>query len=151
MKTRSAALSALALAAGIGLISHVAAQVAITPNQVKWEKSPFSAAELAFLVGHPGKPGPFTLRVRYPAGAKSMPHSHDVDVAVTVLSGTLLYAEGEKFDESKMKAYPAGSFFIERAKVPHYFLVKSDVVFQASANGPQGFTYVDPKDDPRQK
>jgi quercetin dioxygenase-like cupin family protein len=150
MKARSA-LTALAVAVGIGAASFAGAQVAITPNEIKWEKSPFSAAELAFIVGHPGKPGPFTLRVRYPAGGKSLPHWHDVDVAVTVLSGTLLFAEGEKFEQAKMKEYPAGSFLIERAKVPHYFLMKTDVVFQASGVGPQGFTYVNPQDDPRKK
>lgn len=151
MKARSAAFTALALAAGIGVISLVGAQVAMKPNEIKWEKSPFSAAELAYLVGHPAKPGAFTLRVRYPAGGKSMPHWHDVDVGITVVSGTLAYAEGEKYDEAKLKDYPAGSFLIERAKVPHFLLARTDVVFQASAIGPQGFTYVDPKDDPRKK
>jgi quercetin dioxygenase-like cupin family protein len=150
MKAQHAIRVAAALA-GVGLISVVGAQVAIKADQVKWEKSPFSAAELAYLTGHPAKPGPFTLRVRYPAGSKSMPHFHDVDVAVTVISGTLAFAEGSSYDESKLKEYPAGSFLIERAKVPHYFLMKTDVVFQAHAIGPQGFTYVNPKDDPRNK
>jgi quercetin dioxygenase-like cupin family protein len=80
-----------------------------------------------------------------------MPHSHPVDVQVTVLSGTLLHAEGETFDETKLKEYPAGSFFVERANVPHYAVAKTAVVLQGSGIGPFGFTYVNPRDDPRNK
>jgi len=70
---------------------------------------------------------------------------------VTILSGTMLWAEGETFDESKLKEYPAGSFIFEKANVLHYQTAKTAVVFQASGTGPNAFNFVNPKDDPRKK
>ena len=69
-----------------------------------------------------------------------------------MLSGTLFYAEGETFDESKLKEYPAGSFIFEKANVPHYQMAKTvPLCFQASGVGPTAFNFVNPKDDPRKQ
>ena len=70
---------------------------------------------------------------------------------VTVLSGTLLYAEGDKFDAAKLKSYPAGSFVVETPNKPHFMTGKAAVVFQVSVPGKSTFDYVDVKDDPRKK
>jgi len=91
------------------------------------------------------------MRVRYPAGLKAMPHSHPNDTLVTVMSGTLRYAEGTTFDETKLKDYPAGSFLVMRANVPHYEMATSPMEFQAYSTGPQAFIFVDPKHDPNNK
>jgi hypothetical protein len=54
-----------------------------------------------------------------------------------VLSGTLYYANGDQWDESKFKAYPPGSFLIEPAKISHYAMARDDeVVLQATSIGP---------------
>ena len=138
-------------AAAVGSSLSVYAEVGITPDEIKWQRNPATGSEIAVLWGDPSKPVPFVQRVKYGSGFKAMPHSHPVDVQVTVLSGTLYWAEGESFDESKLKAYPAGSFLLERANVPHYQTAKGDVVFQAAGTGPNGFKFVNPKDDPRSK
>ena len=39
---------------------------------------------------------------------------------VAVLSGTLYFASGERWDESKFKAYLAGTFYSELQRSPHY-------------------------------
>jgi quercetin dioxygenase-like cupin family protein len=150
MKPHAVALASIAIASSL-YVSLAQAQVALTPAELKWEPSPTSGAKISFLLGRPSLPGPFIVRVSYPAGAKTPPHSHNIDVAVTVLSGTIAYAEGDRFDEAKLKDFPAGSFYVERANVPHYFAVKTDMVFQASGTGPQSFDYVNAKDDPRNK
>ena len=151
MKARVAALRAMAAMSGLTALTMVYAQV-ITPEQLKFQRNPATGSEIAVVMGDPSKNGPFVLRVKYPPGFKAMPHSHPIDVQVTVLSGTMLWAEGETFDESKMKAYPEGSFILEKANVPHYQVAKTAVVFQASAaTGPNGFKFVNPKDDPRSK
>ena len=149
MKARYVALAAVAAMGGIGAVL-VQAQV-VTPEQLKFQRNPATGSEIATVMGDSSKPAPFVTRVKYPPGFKAMPHSHPIDLQVTVLSGTLLYAEGEKFDESKLKEYPAGSVILEKAHVPHYQMAKGAVVFQASGTGPNAFNFVNPKDDPRKK
>lgn len=134
----------------IGAIVAVVVQAqVVTPEELKFQRNPATGSEIAVVMGDPSKAAPFVLRVKYQQGFKAMPHSHPIDVQVTVLSGTMLWAEGETFDESKLKEYPAGSFIFEKANSPHYQMAKTPVVFQASGTGPNGFKFVNPKDDPR--
>ena len=149
MKLRNAVLAAIAACGGVAV--GVEAQQ-ITPDQVKYQRNPATGSEIATVWGDATKPVPFVMRVKYPQGFKAAPHSHPVDLQVTVLSGTLHFAEGTSFDESKLKAYPAGSFIFEKADVPHYQIAKDGpVTFQVSGTGPNGFNFVNPKDDPRKK
>ena len=149
MKARHAAVALLA-ASGVlaGVLVHAQA---LTPNQLKFQRNPATGSEIATVFGDPSKPAAFVTRVKYPPGFKAMPHSHPIDLQVTVLEGTLLFAEGETFDESKLKEYPAGSFIFEKANVPHYQMAKGPVTFQASGTGPNAFKFVNPKDDPRKQ
>ncbi|HXM84104.1 MAG TPA: cupin domain-containing protein [Burkholderiales bacterium] len=148
---KTAALLSIVIA-GLATISLARAQaISVTPDQLKWTRNPATGSEIAVVMGDPRKPGPFILRVRYQPTMKAMPHSHPADVQVTVISGTLLYGEGEKFDQKKMKQYPAGSFFVIGANVPHYEAAKGVMVFQANGTGPQVFNFVNPKDDPKNK
>ena len=128
-----------------------AQDIAFTPDQYKWTRNPATGSELAPVMGDPRQPGTFILRVRYPAGLKSMPHTHPNDTLVTVISGTLRYAEGTTFDETKFKDYPAGSFIVVPANVPHYEMASAPMEFQAYGTGPQAFIFVDPKHDPRNR
>ena len=62
---------------------------------------------------------------------------------VTVLSGTFYYAYGDKFDESKLKELPPGSFFTEPSGMSHYAMTKNqEVILQLNAIGPDGTSYV---------
>jgi quercetin dioxygenase-like cupin family protein len=150
MKRSAIVLSALA--AAVIASSEIRAQTnAVTPDELKFNRNPATGSELAVVMGKPREPGPFVVRVRYPAGLKAMPHSHPNDTYVTVISGVLRYAEGEKFDESKFKDYPAGSFFVIPANVPHYENATAPMEFQAHGIGPIRFIFVDPRDDPASK
>ena len=124
----------------------------LTPGEIKWGANPALPKGTSFVVlmGDP-KQGANVVRVQLPAGVKIMPHSHVTENVVTVISGTMLYAEGDKFDEAKLKPYPAGSFVVEKAKAPHYMTAKEPVVFQVSVPGKSSFDYVNAKDDPRKK
>ena len=77
-------------------------------EEVKWEGDP-SGVRRAYLVGDEKTPGMYAYRVRFPANHKVQPHFHPDERVVTVLSGTLFVGFGEVFDESAMKALPAGS------------------------------------------
>src|ERR1700690_3143131 len=50
------------------------------------------AVRLAGVVGQPSEPGPYTIRVKAPHGAKLMPHKHPEDRVYTVISGVFYIA-----------------------------------------------------------
>lgn len=104
----------------------------------------------AVLVGDPAQ-GPFVVRVQLAPNARIMPHSHHTENVLTVLSGTLLYGEGFKFDRAKLKPYPAGSLIVEKPNEPHFMTSEAVAVFQVSVPGKASFDYVDPEHDPRNK
>ncbi len=105
--------------------------------------APQPGVEQANLVGDPAKPGPYTIRLRFPAGYKVPPHTHPDSREVTVLSGTWLTGYGEKYDSAALKALPAGSFYTEPAGVAHFVEVREAVVVQVSGTGPSGRRFVD--------
>jgi len=47
-----------------------------------------------------------------------------------VIEGTWYVGEGAKFDAAKLKSYPAGSFVVIPANVPHFVEAKGAVVVQ---------------------
>ena len=114
-------------------------------DEVKWDGDP-SGVRRAYLVGDEKKPGMYAYRVRFPANHKVQPHFHPDERVVTVLSGTLYVGFGEVFDESAMKALPAGSIWTEPARQPHFVWAKDgEVVIQVvGANGPSGLTRIAP-------
>lgn len=96
------------------------------------------------LYGDPSKPGLFVTRVRFSAGWKDMPHWHpDPARTVVVLSGTFYFGSGDKWDESQFKAYPAGTFYSEPPKAPHFTWAKDgEVIIQLTGMGPSGKTFI---------
>jgi quercetin dioxygenase-like cupin family protein len=86
----------------------------------------------------------FVTRVRFSPGWKDPPHWHPDEVrTVVVLSGTFYFASGEEWDESKFKAYPAGTFYSEPAKAPHYTWAKDgEVIIQITGVGPSAKTFI---------
>ena len=118
--------------------------VQLLPGDMKWQ-SPTGPQGLQsiVLVGDPNASGPYAERIRLPANTRLAPHSHPNEARmVTVISGTLYYAFGEKFDESKLTALPPGSFFTEPKDMPHYALTREEVILQLNAVGPAGTRYV---------
>jgi quercetin dioxygenase-like cupin family protein len=87
---------------------------AILPEQIEWRPFPAfpQAARRAILVGEPSQPGPYVVRVKMPAGGMLMPHSHPEDRIYTVMSGAFYIGLGERFDETRLRAYPPGSLVV---------------------------------------
>jgi mannose-6-phosphate isomerase-like protein (cupin superfamily) len=124
----------------------------MTPAEIVWGPAPPGlppGSQAAVISGDPGKPGPFTLRAKMPAGYQIPPHWHATDEHVTVLSGTLAMGMGDTFDEKAMMVLPAGGFAAMPPNTRHYLMTKSPVVIQVHGTGPFSITYVNPKDDPR--
>jgi quercetin dioxygenase-like cupin family protein len=125
----------------------------IRSEEVEWKSfaSFPPAARLAVLVGDPGKPGPYLIRVRLPPGTKMMPHKHAEDRIYTVISGVFYIGLGEEFDESKLTAHAPGTVLVLPSGTAHFHWARSgDYITQVSAIGPLGLAYIDPANDPRQ-
>jgi quercetin dioxygenase-like cupin family protein len=126
----------------------------LAPEDVKWGPGPASispGAQAAVLYGDPSKEGLFALRLKLPKGYRIAPHSHPKPEIVTVISGTFRLGMGEKADPSKAQALPAGSFFAMPPGMVHFASNDEETVIQLNSIGPWTLTYVNPKDDPRQK
>ena len=125
---------------------------AILPDDVDWK--PFASfppsVRLAVVVGQPSEPGPYTIRVKAPHGAKLMPHRHPEDRVYTVISGVFYIGLGERFDADRLQAYPPGSVIVLPGNTAHFHWAKSgEYITQITALGPLGLEYLDAKDDPR--
>ena len=126
----------------------------VTPDAVEWAPGPASippGAEAAVLYGDPSKEGLFALRLKLPQGYHIAPHSHPKPEVVTVISGTFRLGMGETADQSKAEPLAAGSFFAMAPGMAHYVYTDEETVLQLNSTGPWALTYVNSKDDPRQK
>jgi anti-sigma factor ChrR (cupin superfamily) len=124
----------------------------ISPNDLQWGDAPSSlppGGKMAVLDGDPTKPGPFTVRLKSPAGYKIPPHTHPTDERVTVISGAMRIGMGAKFDETAMHDMAPGSFVNLPAGMQHFAGSKAETIIQISSEGPFQINYVNPQDDPR--
>ena len=115
------------------------AHVIMPASTLVWGDAPPTlpaGAKLAVVAGDPSQPGPFTVRVQFPAGARVMPHRHANDEHVTILSGTIAIGTGTTFDEKTMTDLTAGSYAVTPAGMPHYALAKTAATFQMHGVGP---------------
>ena len=116
-----------------------------------WGTAPPSlppGVQAAVLVGDPGKPGVFTLRLKMPPGYRVPRHWHPTDEAVTLIEGDLSMSMGAA-DAANAGALAPGDFVNLPAKMPHEVHSKNGAVVQVQSTGPFEITYIDPKDDPR--
>ena len=76
-----------------------------------------------------------------------MPHTHpDEWRTAVVLSGTLYFGLGDKWDDAKLQARPAGTFFTEAKDAPHFVWAKDgEVIIQITGMGPSGTTPIPQK------
>ncbi|HKZ78970.1 MAG TPA: cupin domain-containing protein [Pyrinomonadaceae bacterium] len=125
-----------------------------TPGDIKWMDVPNAlpaGAKLAVLEGNPFNPGLYTMRLSMPAGYRIPPHWHAKVEHVTVISGKFNLGMGEKFDQSKGNAMPAGTFGFLPPQMKHFAWASEETVIQLHGEGPWEINYVNPSDDPRKK
>jgi quercetin dioxygenase-like cupin family protein len=124
----------------------------ISPNDLQWGDAPPSlppGAKMAKLEGDATKPGPFTVRMKAPAGYKIAPHTHPTDERVTVISGSFKIGMGDKLDEASAQEMGPGSFVLLPAGMKHFAISNGESILQISSEGPFQINYVNPADDPR--
>lgn len=130
--------AALAVAAAVHARGGVETFFEVTPSQMTFVPDPAHAGyETAVVVGDPTKPGVYTVHTKLPANITIVPHTHGEKWRVsTVLSGTLYYAQGDRFDEKKLRALPPGSVVVEPANVPHFARTEGPVLLHITGEGP---------------
>ena len=123
-------------------------------DKINWKKGPPSlpaGAEVAVLEGDPAKEGPFTMRLKLPAGYRIPPHTHPKVERVTIIAGKFRLGMGETFKAEDTKVLPAGSFGYWPAGMKHFAWAEGETIVQLHGTGPWDIVYVDPADDPRAK
>jgi quercetin dioxygenase-like cupin family protein len=143
----------LAAATAVFAQSHDHHTTLTSPAELKWVAPAAYAPgmQLAVVNGDPSKPGMYVVRLKLPAGYVIPAHMHPNDENVTVLSGSFNIGTGPKLDKSKGTSVKAGGYSFVGKGMAHYAWFTEDTVLQLHGVGPQGITYVDPADDPRNK
>lgn len=116
----------------------------LQPADIQWEKRR-TAPDVFFaaIYSDQARPGPYAFRVRAQAGHSLPPHTHPDERTITVLSGTYWAGVGDTYDEAKLTPYPAGTFYVIPAGVPHYAAVlQGEVEFQEAGVGPSRFDVI---------
>ena len=155
--SRTLALAALTILGVAVAVEGVRAQTkrevtVLSHSEMKWGAQgglALAGMEQVILVGDPAKPGPYTLRLKFPAGYRLGPHTHPDYREVTILSGTWYTGYGDNFDDAALKALPVGSFYTEPADVAHFVEVREPVTIQVSGTGPSGRKFVNSADNPK--
>ena len=117
--------------------------VRVTPDTVKWMDYSGDGAQFgiqqAYIYGDPTKPGLYIIRLRFPPGVMSTPHSHPETRIATVIKGTWWTGTGEKFDPAATVAVPTGGTMIHPAGKTHFDGAKNEeTILEMMGIGPTG-------------
>jgi quercetin dioxygenase-like cupin family protein len=122
--------------------------VRLAPQDIEWVAYPGLAGELgvkqAYLYGNPAEPGLYVLRIHFPPGVMSAPHSHPDDRVAVVLEGTWWSGTGTNFDPELTVPVGPGSYMLHPAGEMHFDGARGeDVILQIVGVGPGGKTLAD--------
>jgi quercetin dioxygenase-like cupin family protein len=141
---------------GVRRTPHNLAQTHIlaTPEEAQWRPTTMLPAgvQVAVLSGDPSKPGPFVLRLKFPAHTDIPAHWHPADEHVIVTSGSITFGMGDKLDRTgpTNKLLSAGGFALMPATMHHFaFTGEQETTVVMYADGPLQIHYINPADDPR--
>ena len=147
MKTLSISPFVLLLACGAAVIAQQKPNrpggvVILKAVEVQWTDYPNRpGVKLAVIEGDMSKPGPFMMRVKFPANYKLGPHTHPGVEHTTVLSGSLHLGYGTR-DDGATEFLPPGTVVMTPANTPHFFWTTEETIVQTHGVGPWGSTPV---------
>ncbi len=107
-------------------------------EDMKWIEAPpsLTGAHMAVLQGDPSKAGPYTIRLKFPAGYRIPLHWHDADENLTVISGSLHIGIAPSFDATNSKELGALNFATIPAKMKHTAWCDVETIVQVHGLGP---------------
>lgn len=144
---KSLLLAAIALMPTVLLSEVPAGTIQKTADSIEWRPAPPSlpqGAMIAVLEGNPADEGMFTLRVRVPAGSRIDAHTHPRPERVTIISGAVGVAFGTRFDQTRLKVFRAGDFYVNPPGHPHFLSFAADSEVQITGQGPWEVTPATP-------
>lgn len=154
MKTIPAIGLAVALSGLMAVPLSAQEYTAVMQRDIKWQDAPSIApgAKTAVIQGDPKSSGPFVMRLKVPPKTTIGVHTHPATENVTILSGTLYFAAGDKLDPNAVKAFGPGSYFsIEQGKPMFAYTKDKEATVQLHGTGPWGITYLDAKEGAAKK
>lgn len=125
--------------------------VFLNADGLVWTAAPPSlpkGAKVAVLQGDPAKDGPYTIRLKAPAGCLVAPHCHTKGEALTVIHGTLYIGMGETADKTQAKVLKTAGYHYLPPRAHHFAYSKGPVEVQISGEGPADVVYLNAADDP---
>ena len=150
-------LGLVVLAVSAGASAPSIPQMRMTPQEVMsgdQGNSQIGSSKLAgvhtrVLAGNPASTGFYSILLFVPAHTTIQAHSHPDDRMATVVSGNWQFGYGTHFDESALRALPAGSVYSEPGGVNHFArTADTPVVVHISGYGPTDTRYFNSADDP---
>jgi quercetin dioxygenase-like cupin family protein len=125
-----------------------------TPEDAHWRPSSMLPAgtQVAVLSGDPTQPGPFAVRLKFPAHFDLPAHWHPADEHVIVTSGAITFGMGDKLDRAAPanRTLTPGGFALMPATMHHFaFTGDQETTVVMYADGPLQINYINPADDPR--
>jgi quercetin dioxygenase-like cupin family protein len=145
---------ALSLGALMSAPLWAADYTAVMSPDIKWTDAPSigPGAKTAVIDGDPKSSGPFVMRLKVPPKTRIKVHTHPADENVTILSGTLYFSPGDKFDTKAAKAFGPGSYFsIGKGKPMFAYTTDKEAIAQLHGTGPWGITYLESAGAPEKK
>ena len=116
--------------------------IIVKSGEVQWVDYPNRpGVKLALIEGDLSKPGPFVMRVKFPAGFKLAPHTHPNVEHTTILSGAMRLGYGTN-DAGPAELLPAGTILITPANTPHFASTPQETIVQTHGIGPWASTPV---------
>lgn len=115
----------------------------VLPIDLQWRANPaVVGAQSATVVGDSSKPELYALFGKMNSGATFPAHTHPDARITTVISGTMYYGVGEKFEQTMVKPYPAGSVVYTPADTSHFMWAKDgETIMQETGYGPTGLRF----------
>ena len=118
--------------------------IQFTAADIKWIDTLSTlpkGTSISFLYGDIKKEGPFAVRLKFPPNLFLKKHYHAKDEVVTVLEGTISVGFSDRTPPG-LKAFNAGSFYVNAANVEHYVMVGPEgATIQINAMGPWTIKY----------
>src|SRR6185295_12932793 len=116
---------------------------AVPKEAVEWKAAPGLVGGMmtAIAWGDPDK-GAYQALIKVPAGVLVKPHFHKIDEFATVVSGSVIFGQGDVIDESKGVEVAAGGYITIPGGTAHWAKCTQDAVIVRFAPGPRDLTYL---------
>lgn len=119
----------------------------VMPADMSWIAAPdMPGVQVAYLLSTPGSP--YVVRMKLPDRYAVRAHKHGSRLLVTVLEGTYRLGFGKQVDEANTVAFPAGSYVMIPANVPHYAWTEGQTILQIVSNAEVKFEPAQAMDAP---